>query len=131
MTPERWGRIKDLFLRDFSSRRSSSKRNVRAAGHTRRVAPLRATASPADTAWQMLGSGAPAADDPRSAASLAVQKAIGQLRALDGLLYEIVVLHYFTGADAESIAAQLHVDETTVESELIVFKAWLSLALGR
>jgi hypothetical protein len=46
-------------------------------------------------------------------------------------LYEIVVLHDFTGADAASIAAELHVDETAVASELIVFKAWLTLALGR
>jgi hypothetical protein len=138
MTPERWGRIKDLFLRARLLARAerSAFFEAQCPGDPDMYSDvsrlLRASErSPADTAWRMLGGGVPVADDPRSDAPLAVHEAIGELEALDGLLYEIVVLHYFTGADVQSIAAELHVDATTVETELIVFKAWLSLALGR
>jgi hypothetical protein len=129
MTPERWSRIKDLFLRARLLARAERSRFFEAEcpgdpdlfSEVSRL--LRASERSPGESWLELASGGDAAK--------AVWQALDEIRAFDARLHGLAVLHFRSGLTRKEVVERLSIDDATFDSELLVYKAWMSVALGR
>jgi RNA polymerase sigma factor (TIGR02999 family) len=72
-----------------------------------------------------------AAEPGEPEAMIALDEALGELRAFDPALGEVVMLRYFTGLSVEETAAALGSSPRTVKRDWAVARAWLSRRLSQ
>ena len=129
MTPERWGRIKDLFLRARLLARADRSRffELECAGDPDLFSEVSRILRASERSPGGTIRGFARHTDARSA----FWKALDEMGAFDKRLHSLVVMHFLNGLSREQVVELLHIDEATFESELLVYKAWMSVVLGR
>ncbi|MDX2016507.1 MAG: sigma-70 family RNA polymerase sigma factor [Planctomycetota bacterium] len=61
---------------------------------------------------------------------LALDEALGKLKAVDARKHEVVMLRYFAGLSIEETASALSISPATVKNDWVFARAWLARAMG-